>query len=258
MVLFLGTKPKGAGMKRFIGAAVALSLSAPGALAIVGGAEDAGALSRASLMVLSSNGGVCSAVVVARDVLLTAAHCATGAAEYRVHYRDEGGGEPVLIPPSGRAVHPGYEPKAIATRRRSIDLALVRVPQPLPARFETATLSGAVPEKDAALTVGGYGVAREGDGRSTGTFRVAALRAVAPYGESRILVWAEGTGAIGACQGDSGGPIAVGSAVLAVTTWSTGAKGRGCGGITQGVLLGPQRDWIDRTLAGWSRSAQWN
>jgi Trypsin len=230
-------------MKRFIGAAVALSLSAPGALAIVGGAEDAGALSRASLMVLSSNGGVCSAVVVARDVLLTAAHCATGAAEYRVHYRDEGGGEPVLIPPSGRAVHPGYEPKAIATRRRSIDLALVRVPQPLPARFETATLSGAVPEKDAALTVGGYGVAREGD---------------APYGESRILVWAEGTGAIGACQGDSGGPIAVGSAVLAVTTWSTGAKGRGCGGITQGVLLGPQRDWIDRTLAGWSRSAQWN
>ncbi len=223
--------------------------------AVVGGAEHGGPLAQASVMVLSSNGGVCTAVVVAPDALLTAAHCATGAAEHRVHFRDEAG-QPVMIEPVAKAVHPGYDARADEARRRSIDLALLRVGEPLPARFATATLSAAKPPRDAGLTVGGYGVSREGEARSTGTFRTAAIRAVEPYGESRILLWAEGSGA-GACQGDSGGPITAGGPVVAVTSWSTGARGRACGGLTQGILLGPQRDWIDRVLAGWGRRAAW-
>ena len=43
-------------------AVLAVALATASAQAIVGGAEDAGPLSRASVMVLSSNGGVCSAV----------------------------------------------------------------------------------------------------------------------------------------------------------------------------------------------------
>ena len=131
-------------MKRLVTLCLALAyafaLGAPGAQAIVGGAEDDGPLARASVMVLSSNGGVCSAVVLAQDVVLTAAHCVTGAAEHRVHFRDEAG-QPVLIVPAAKAVHPGYDAKAIETRQRSIDLALVRIPEPLPARFERATLT---------------------------------------------------------------------------------------------------------------------
>ena len=225
------------------------------AAAIVGGAEQAGPLAGASVMVLSSNGGVCSAVVVAPDAVLTAAHCATGAAEHRVHYRDERG-QPVMIVPAAKAVHPGYDAKAVETRRRSIDLALVRVPEPLPERFQAATLGEAKPPRDAGLTVGGYGVAREGDFRATGTFRTAAIRAVEPYGESRVLLWAEGSGA-GACQGDSGGPIVAEGPVIAITSWSTGAKGRQCGALTQGILVGPQRAWIDGVLRGWGRQAVW-
>jgi len=101
---------------------------------------------------------------------------------------------------------------------------------------------------------------REGETRSTGTFRAAPLRAVEPYGASTILIWAEGAApGAGACDGDSGGPLTQGdAAVFAVTTWATGAKGRGCGALTQGILLGPQRAWIDRTLAAWDRSAAWN
>ena len=60
---------------------------------------------------------------------------------------------------------------------------------------------------------------------------------------------------MGACQGDSGGPMAAGDAVVAITSWSTAAGGQGCGGITQGILVGPQRAWIDQTLAGWKRAA---
>lgn len=244
-------------MNRLITLSLAASLIATGAQAIVGGAEDQGPLARQSVMVLSSNGGVCSAVVVARDVVLTAAHCVTGADEHRVHFREETG-EPVLIAPAAKAVHPGYNPKAIENRQRSIDLALVRIPEALPERFERATLTGAKPGKDGSITVGGYGLAREGDHKSTGTFRTAPLTVTEPYGPSKILLWSQGTGAMGACQGDSGGPMASGAAVAAITSWSSPARGQACGGITQGILLGPQREWIDRTLKGWNRAALWD
>jgi hypothetical protein len=244
-------------MKRLVMLCLALLPATTGAHAIIGGAADEGPLSRQSVMVLSSNGGVCSAVVLAPDVVLTAAHCVTGAAEHRVHYRDETG-EPVLIVPAAKVVHPGYNAKAIETRQRSIDIALVRTPEALPSRFERATLSaGKVPE-NTFVTVGGYGLAREGDAKSTGTFRTASLTAVEPYGPSRILLWAEGSGTASACQGDSGGPMASGTVVAAITSWSAPARGKSCGGLTQGILVGPQREWIDRVLKGWNRAALWS
>ena len=243
-------------MQRLVMFCLALPLLAAEAKAVVGGAEDQGPLARRSVMVLSSNGGVCSAVVLAKDVVLTAAHCVTGAAEHRVHFRDETG-EPVLIAPAAKAVHPGYNAKAIETRKRSIDLALVRIPEALPARFERATLSPAKVAENNPVVVGGYGLSREGDAKTSGTFRTASLTAVEPYGPSRILLWAEGSGSASACQGDSGGPMASGTSVAAITSWSSPGKGRSCGGVTQGILVGPQREWIDRILKGWNRAALW-
>ncbi len=244
-------------MKRLIAPLLVLALGATQAEAIVGGAEDQGPLSRATVMVLSSNGGVCSAVVLAPDVVLTAAHCVTGAAEHRVHFRDEAG-EPVLIVPAAKAVHPGYNAKAVETRQRSIDLALLRIPEALPARFERAALSAAKVPENTFVTVGGYGLAREGDAKTTGTFRTASLTAVEPYGPSKILLWAEGSGSASACQGDSGGPMASGTTIAAITSWAAPAKGRSCGGLTQGILVGPQRAWIDKVLKGWNRAALWS
>jgi secreted trypsin-like serine protease len=243
-------------MKRLVTLVLAASLGPTNAWAIVGGAEDRGPLARQSVMVLGSNGGVCSAVVLARDVVLTAAHCVTGAAEHRVHYRD-GTGEPVLVTPAAKAVHPGYNAKAIEARQRSIDLALVRLPDALPSPFERATLTAAKVPENSAVVVGGYGLSREGEAKTSGTFRTASLTAVEPHGPSRILLWAEGSGTASACQGDSGGPMASGAAVAAITSWSSPAKGRSCGGLTQGILVGPQREWIDRILKGWDRTVLW-
>ena len=239
------------------GVAVALALTTP-AEAVVGGAADTGPLSGASVMVLSSRGGVCTGVVVALDAVLTAGHCAAGADAYRVHWTGEDG-TAVLVAPAARAVHPGYDAGAVTGRRRSVDLGLIRLPDPLPARFRAAVLSATAAPAGSRLTVGGYGVARPRDGRSSGTFRTATLEAVEPHGPSLLLVWARGAPGVGACQGDSGGPIArAGSAeVFALAAWAAGADGAGCGGITQGVLLGPQRDWIDRTLAAWGRQVRW-
>jgi hypothetical protein len=238
-------------------ALVAAVLGASPAAAILGGSEDPSGLAASTAMVLSSRGGMCSGIVLAPEAVLTAAHCVAGA-DIRVHWREAG--EPVLVVPASVAVHPGYDPAAIRTRRRSTDLALVRLAAPLPARFVPAALAGAAPGAGTALLVGGYGVAREGDPRSTGTFRTAALAAIEPYGPSRILVWmaAPGGAARGPCTGDSGGPAAgPDGAVVAVVTWSSGPGRAACGGRSQGVLVGPERGWIDRTLAGWSARAAW-
>ncbi len=244
-------------------AAWAVTVS-PVAHAIVGGREEPDALARSTLMVLGSGGNLCSAVVVAPDVVLTAAHCVTNAAEHRVHYTSQNR-EPVLIAPAAIAVHPGYDKGAIQGRRRSIDLALVRLPAALPASFAVVSLAaGAGPPRiGQEIAVGGYGVSREGDQRSAGTFRAASLSVIEPYGPGRILLWAADpagqarTPGAGACQGDSGGPLTRAGAVVAISTWSTGPAKRSCGLLTQGVLVAPQRAWLDATLAGWSRSARW-
>lgn len=233
-------------------AALAILLGAAPAQAIVGGREGAGIPGAASaVMVLTSGGGVCSGVVVAPDAVLTAGHCVAGVGENRVHYRDAAG-RPVLAEVAARLLHPAYDGDAIRGRTRSIDLALLRTRDPLPARFAPAPLSAAMPRAGQSLTLAGYGAARGNDRRSIGRYRGAALSVVEPYGPSRILLWLKAPGA-GGCQGDSGGPILDGEAVVALAAWVKDA----CGGLTQGVLLGPQRDWIDRTLSGWGVTARW-
>lgn len=233
------------------GAALAMLLAAP-ALAIVGGQEGAQVPGAASaVMVLTSGGGVCSGVVVAPDAVLTAGHCVAGVAENRIHYRDEAG-RPVLAEVATRHLHPAYDGDAIRGRTRSIDLALLRTREALPARFAPAPLGAAVPRAGQTLVLAGFGAARGNDRRSIGRYRGATLTVVEPYGPSRILVWLKAPGA-GGCQGDSGGPILDGAAVVALAAWVKDA----CGGLTQGILLGPQRDWLDRTLAGWNAAARW-
>lgn len=238
-----------------LGALLVLGPQISGPAGAVVGGRPAPEAAGSAVMVLSANGGVCTGIVVAPDAVLTAAHCVAARAEHRVHYKDATGA-PVLAEIAARALHPGYDAGAVAGRRRSVDLALVRLASPLPARFVPAALSAAMPRAGERLTLSGYGVAAAGDARSTGTYRSVELGVIEPHGPSRILVWlGAGPGGASACQGDSGGPIGVGPAVLAVSAW---AAGKACGGVSQGVLLGPQRDWIDRTLSGWGSAALWS
>jgi hypothetical protein len=197
--------------------------------------------------------GFCTGVVIAPRAVLTAAHCVTDAKNMAVHYRDDAGG-PVMVEVETVAVHPGFHADALAKRVVSIDLALVRTRTPLDARFSAAALdeTGVVAVGDPVEIVG-YGLGREGEGTTGGVLRSASLQVRAPL--SKILLWAEdasGAGA-GACTGDSGGPILAGDGakVLAITTWSAGAKGKRCGAITQGPFVAGQRAWIDGILEGW-------
>ncbi len=228
--------------------------AAPSAWAIVGGVEG-GPLESAAVMVLNDRGGVCTGVVLSPTTVLTAAHCLPKGGQARVHYRQPGA--PVLLAPRAVAIHPGYRAEAISARVRSIDLALIRLGAPLPERFATATLA-ARPARGvgAGRNAAGFGVAREGDPSTTGTWRSASLAITQPHGKSRLLIWAHGAG--GACQGDSGGPlIGADGLVAGLVSWSEGQGRARCGALTQGVILASQRGWIDETLGRWGEAAAW-
>ncbi|MGV6871730.1 trypsin-like serine protease [Pseudochelatococcus sp. B33] len=248
----------------FLAASAAALLAASPAAAIVRGREDGGPLKTRTLMVLAAGGGVCSGVVVAPNVVLTAGHCVAGGRDIRVHFRDRAG-QPVLLEPAEIATHTGYNARAIEARQRSIDLALIRLAAPLPAPFAPATLStGGLPRAGSPVAAFGWGLAQEDAPQTMGTFRRADLVTVEPYGPGKILLWAAdpvGLGkrpGTGVCHGDSGGPITrAEGTVIAVSTWAKGASNSLCGLYTQGVLVAPQRGFIDGTLKRWGRAADW-
>lgn len=235
----------------FAGLFAALALATP-ARAIVGGVPADPALKDETAMIVSTRGATCTGVVLGERVLLTAAHCVQPAADYAVVVFEAG--TPRLIPIDRKAVHPSFDPNSFETRRPTPDLALVRLAEPLPAAFRPAALSAemALPARRTAFTVVGYGVTKDGDGKSAGTLRAVTLPSIGTTGG--IMVRLSDGAAKGGCTGDSGGPVLIDGVVAGIIGWSTAAGGaRGCGGVTGATLVGPQRAWIDATLRGLSR-----
>jgi hypothetical protein len=230
-------------------AAVAAALAAGSAGAIVNGSADPDG-ARTAVMLVSPRGGICTGVVIAPAVILTAAHCAAGGTATKVRFGGSDAG-----PVAQAATHPGYVPDAIRKRVRSIDLALIRLARPLPDAARALPLAGSSPANGGTLVAGGYGLTDTGADGSEGSYRSTTMQINEPYGRSRILVWARPPAGrrTGICQGDSGGPLASGGAVFAIATWTVGA----CGGAAQGALVGAQKAWIDRILAGWGAKAAW-
>ncbi|MBV9908213.1 MAG: trypsin-like serine protease [Hyphomicrobiales bacterium] len=233
--------------------ALVAALAAPlhPARALVGGEPDGRYADRVAMVLIrgGDKAGFCTGLVLSPRVLLTAAHCLRALPDMAVHYRD-GAGAPVVIPVDAAISHPLYRPDAIKARVESIDLALIRTARPLPSRFVGAAIAeGGPPPIGAPAIVSGYGAAREGDWSSGGELRSVRLAVREPA--STVLIWAADPSgrAAGACNGDSGAPIwsADGSAAIAIVAWAQAAHGRGCGGLTQGPLLGPLKSWIEET-----------
>ena len=224
--------------------------------AIVGPSRDGAALAPYVVMVLNLRGtlaGFCSGLVVSPTVVLTAAHCVPAGAAVKVHYRADDGA-PVLLDTAEIIRNPGYRDNAIRTRERSIDLALIRLPAPLPARFRAAVLATDLANRPGTpVRLAGFGLTREGEAKQSGTLRIADVVAREPA--SGVLLWAKDPHAAGsgACTGDSGGPVFADGAdsALAIMVWSAGSGRANCGALTQAVWIAPQRSWIDGVLAGW-------
>jgi hypothetical protein len=245
-------------MRRLCVTFAVLLASSLSASAMVGGATTADpATARHIVLIVGSRGTFCTGVAIARDLVLTAAHCTDPGADYKLMEFDAAH-RPLLRDVAQIARHPQFDLNTLLGHRATADVALLKLTAPLGASFVPAPLAspaGPVAVGD-EFAVAGYGVAIRGDGKSGGTIRLAKLIATGQPGTLQIrLVDPEAKGeraGLGACTGDSGAPVFAPSgqrlAVVGVVSWSTGPKrSEGCGGLTGVTPLVGYLDWIMQT-----------
>jgi hypothetical protein len=244
-------------------AALALCLAVapmPGlAFAMVGGAPPADpAIARHVVLLVGSRGNSCSGVVIARDLVLTAAHCVLPGADYKLVIFDAAH-QPQLKDIAAVTRHPQFDLKLLLAHRATADVALLKLAAALPPAFAAAPLA----REDRAVAVGdefivaGYGVTVRGDGRTGGTARAATLAATGQPGALQVRLFDPATrgerAGLGACTADSGAPAFETDqrhAVIGVVSWTTGPQlSEGCGGLTGLTPLARYRTWIVDTAA---------
>jgi hypothetical protein len=244
-------------MIRALAAIACIIVASLPAAALVGGAEPAGELGRHTVLIVGSRGNFCTGAAVARDLVLTAAHCVLPGADYKLVEFDAAR-RPALKDVVTVVRHPGFALKTLLAHRATADVALLKLAAPLPAGIVAAAISA--PGKPVAagdrFTVAGSGVSVRGDGKSGGTARRAALVATGRPGTLQIRLMDPATqgkeNGLGACTGDSGAPVFEDSGasptIIGVVSWSTAANGAaGCGGLTGVTPLVRYRDWIVET-----------
>ena len=220
-----------------------LSATVP-ARAIVGGTPAGDDMARHVVMIVSDRGSFCSASVIAPDLLLTAGHCVRKGADYRL--LTYAAGKPVLSPLGRIAIHPQFDASAYDKRHFTIDLALVRLAQPLDG-YDPLPLAAEAGTAGAAYRIAGFGLTAPGAGKSGGVLREATLAGVPPVSKIQLRLQEAG-GVAGSCQGDSGGPVLHEGRLVGVLASAVGpGRGKGCGGLTGVALLGTALPWIRET-----------
>ena len=229
-------------MKLFIAFAALIHTTA--SAAAMGGtlAREADAAARGAVLVLSDRGSACSGTALTRTIVITAAHCAERAQNYAVSYYE--GGAPKLIRASGVIRHP----QAKTGSAVSVDLALVKLAEPLPARFSAAALDDSGLQPGGRARIGGYGPVNGGDDASAGKFREAELHVLPPALPRFMRIGAAG-GSLSEfriCSGDSGGGVFSASGLLTGVTAQRERLGgaKECGPAAQAVRIAPQIEWI--------------
>lgn len=248
-------------MRRALVALLGLVIPISSAAAMVGGASaPSSAIARAVVVVVGSRGNFCSGVALARDLVLTAAHCVLPGADYKIVEYDSAR-TPTLRDVAQVRAHPGFDLKTLLAHRATADVALIKLAAPL-----AGVTLAALDARDArvtpgdAFTVAGSGVAVRGDGKSGGTVRAAELIATGQPGSLQLRLFDAATkgekAGRGACTGDSGAPVfrldAERASVIGVVSWSTGPGNpgnytAGCGGLTGVTPIARYRAWITDT-----------
>ncbi len=235
-------------MPRVLSAVIALMGCAP-ALALTGNAPPAsGFAARPIVMVVDPRGDLCTGTALARDLVLTAAHCVAGTLDYQVKTFQTS----QTISVRAIALHPRFDVASYAANRATADVALLKLGAPLNDLVMPATLA---PERRVAagetLTIAGFGVTAAGTASGLGIPRMATLIVTGKPGSLQIrlydLATRDARAGLGACTGDSGAPAfePTSGAVIGVVSWST-APGdeEGCGGLTGVTPLLSYRAWI--------------
>ncbi len=241
-------------------ALAAFTLLAGSAHAVLLGSasRDPNGLRRSVVSIENSLGELCSGAVVGPDLVLTAAHCLTDQASYRVVAVNRAF-RPQRFRIAAVAVHPAFVPGTTPRTQPGVDLAVVKTEAPLGADFLPLDpgLSGRI-DIGEPVTIAGFGVLSEQRKGTARTLRQTDLVSLGPMeAANRVLIavdpqrLAETTGA-GACRGDSGGPILTagpgGYRLTGIISWSSGAlrtrNPSACGGLTAVTPLAEHLGWV--------------
>src|SRR5258705_1680552 len=154
--------------------------------AMVGGAppasQDAGG---AVIMLTGSHGTFCSGVAIARDLVLTAAHCVQPGADYKLISFDAQR-QPLLKDTAQIARHPQFNLQTMQAHRATADVALIKLAAALsvtPVPLMEARPRVAAGER---FVVHGYGLAVRREGTSGGRLRAATLIATGKPGNLQL------------------------------------------------------------------------
>jgi len=240
-------------IRRLLVPALLVSLTFPAAAMVGGAAAVNGA--HAAVTIVGSRGNFCTGAYIARDLVLTAAHCVLPGADYKLVAYDAQR-QPSLRDTARIERHPQFNLDNYNKARVTADVALIKLPAP--ADVTPVPLSGAklaVAPGDRFI-VSGLGVTAPGDGKSGGILRQATLMATGKPGNLQIRLVDPATknerSGLGACTGDSGAPVFQENGgrylVIGVVSWSTGPKNSGgCGGLTGVTPLQLYYPWIAET-----------
>jgi hypothetical protein len=223
------------------------------AFAFVGGASEVPAANtQPEVIIVGDRGNFCTGTLVARDLVLTAAHCVLPGANYKL-LEFSADKTPSLKTIVTIARHPQFNLQTLLAHRATADVALVK----LDALLSVVPTTLLAPRPRVAVgerfILRGFGVAKRGDGSSGGKLRLATLVATGQPGNLQLRLVDPRTGGtregLGACTGDSGAPVyqesAGALAVYGLVSWSTGPNGEsGCGGLTGVTPLELYRKWI--------------
>jgi trypsin len=155
---------------------------------------------------IGSAKGRCTGVVLAQNIVLTAAHCILSGEKLWVG--DSTGVPPQSIAPSRLAAvdeavpHPQWSRKDAG----SPDLAILKLATPLPDRFIPATLGARHLAEGDNLIAAGYGKASAEEKRPPLELRAVLLQVTRAFRGWAILT-ATGEDRAGGAPGDSGGPL---------------------------------------------------
>jgi len=213
------------------------------------------ALASHVVAVVGTNGSVCSGTVIARDLVLTAAHCVDLGFEFAVF---ELGDSRLRETDVARfEQHPQFDFGASNMARPTVDLAILKLAKPLSARIVPVALGARefFPAGD-KFRVAGVGSVSDANDGTFGRLLVAGLTTVPSRSDLQLRLVDPVTRGkrpgVSACSGDSGGPVfedtRSGLVLVGIVSWAATVSGSpGCGGITGATPIAPVRTWIIET-----------